>query len=262
MNLPEATCTVVIPCYNGEADLAAAVESVLGQSFGDFHLVLVDDASTDGTRDVMRRLAGDQPRVSVVEVAKNRGRSHARNLGVEATRGPFVAFLDHDDTYHRDFLRATVTALSESPNLDAIKVLPNISVPVDPVRYEVIFNSLVTTMVIRRAAFDFVGGFPESDVFRTHRGAFEDVAFCELLNYCFHTGLIKQKLYNYTHRVGNCLDRFLARTSVVNGMLRYTAEAVAEDRPALDEVTRLKYTLRGRIRARILESRDRGLERL
>ena len=49
MNLPQATCTVVIPCYNGEQELARGVASVQAQTYRDFHLVLVDDASTDGT---------------------------------------------------------------------------------------------------------------------------------------------------------------------------------------------------------------------
>jgi succinoglycan biosynthesis protein ExoO len=86
MPLPHATCTVVIPCFDGQAYLEAAVRSVQRQTFRDYHLVLVDDASRDGTLALARRLAAEDPRITVVALAKNRSRSAARNRGAEATR--------------------------------------------------------------------------------------------------------------------------------------------------------------------------------
>src|SRR5262249_37792953 len=110
--LPYTTCTVVIPCYNGEPYLETAVRSVRAQRFADYHLVLVDDASQDGTRALARRLAAEGPNTTVLELPENRGRCCARNRGAEATRGPYLAFLDQDDSYHPDFLLAAVGILS------------------------------------------------------------------------------------------------------------------------------------------------------
>src|SRR5205814_8313851 len=128
-----ATCTVVSTCYNGEPYLETAVRSVLAQSYQDDHIVLVDDASPDGTRALACQLAQAHSKITVVELPENRGRCFARNAGTEVTRGRYVAFLDQDDAYQPDFLRVTITALSQAPSLDAVKVLPNISIPIDPV---------------------------------------------------------------------------------------------------------------------------------
>jgi glycosyltransferase involved in cell wall biosynthesis len=236
MNPPGATCTVVIPCYNGREHLGAAVESVLAQSFGNFHLVLVDDASTDDSLSLMYRLAEHRPQISVVAQAVNGGRSAARNRGVEATRGPYLAFLDHDDAYHPDFLRETTTILNNLPHVDRVKVLPELDFDLDPVRYNAAKNSLVTTSLVRRDAFHFIGGWPESDVFRRHAHAGEDVAFEELFSSCFDTAWLNQKLYRYTRRPGNTFDQFLARTTVEGGELRFIGGAASDDAELQHEI--------------------------
>jgi glycosyltransferase involved in cell wall biosynthesis len=262
MNLPNATCTVVIPCYNGEKELARAVESLRAQTYQDFQVVLVDDGSTDGTRALMNQLAAGQSNITVVGLDQNVGRARARNLGVEAASSQFVSFLDHDDTYEPDFLKTTVPALASSVNLDAVKVLANVSVPIDPVRYQALVNSMVTAMVIRRTAYEFMGGYPESAVFRTTESGLEDVAFMRLFYCCFFTGHIPVKLYNYIIRPGNALERFLARSAVVDGKLKFTADAVRDDSAAFAEMDRLEMELRIRIRDWVRQTGGRGLERL
>ncbi len=252
MLLPHAACTVVIPCYDGELYLEAAVRSVQAQTFRDYHLVLVDDASRDGTRLLARRLAAEDPRITVVELPRNLGRSAARNRGTEATRGPYVAFLDQDDTYHPDFLYATVDALARLPDLDAVKVLPSISIPIDPVHYDAVTRSLATTMLLRRRAFQFVGGWPEGEVFRQHPGGCEDIAFQDLFGYCFNVGLIEKRLYNYTCRPGNALEQFLNRSSVLEGKLVFL-EGFEADRQVTAEVRRLTGLLRQRVRDFVTE---------
>jgi glycosyltransferase involved in cell wall biosynthesis len=261
VSLPCATCTVVIPCYNGEAYLEAAVRSVLAQTYQDYHIVLVDDASQDGTRALAQRLARANDRITVVEFPENRGRCCARNAGTEATSGPYVAFLDQDDAYQSDFLRVTTTALSQNAGLDAVKVFPNISVAIDAVRYDAVARALATTMLIRRAAFHAVGGWPESDVFRQHPGGVEDSAFQALFSYYFDTGILRRKLYDYKHRPGNALDLFLSRSSVVEGQIVYTSD-VPEDALVHAEIDRLTKLLRERVRHHLLEHASNKLARL
>jgi glycosyltransferase involved in cell wall biosynthesis len=255
--LPHATCTVVIPCYDGEPYLEAAVRSVWAQSFPDYHLVLVDDASRDGTRALARRLAAESPRPTLVELPENRGRCFTRNRGAEVTRGPYLAFLDQDDTYHPDFLQAAVRHLSRSPALDAVKMQPNITVDIDPVRYKAVANSLATTMLLRRTAFEFVGGWPEGAAFRRHLGGCEDVAFQQLFSSCFNIGVTEQKLYNYTRRPGNGLDQFLARSGVVEGRVVFH-DAWEDDSWVAAEVQHLRRLLRERIRHFIVERLGAG----
>ena len=254
MELPYAECTVVIPCHDGEPYLEAAVASVLAQSFRSFHLVLVDDASRDGTGELARRLAEKAPNITAIGLPENRGRSYARNRGAEAARGPYVTFLDQDDTYHPEFLRVTTSILSGSPGLDAVKVLPNLSIEIDPVQYGAVAGSLATTMLMRRSAFEVIGGWPEGMIFRQHPGGCEDIALQQLFGLYFNVGLIPEKLYQYNHRPGNALDRFLSRSSVVDGSLVFQEEGLEDDRKAGMEVQRLAQELRERVRQTLLRA--------
>ena len=85
---------VVIPVFNGERTIRRAVESVLGQSYRHLHLIVVDDGSSDGTREVLGEV--EDPRLTVVTRA-HAGVSATRNAGITAGSGDFVVFLDSDD---------------------------------------------------------------------------------------------------------------------------------------------------------------------
>jgi glycosyltransferase involved in cell wall biosynthesis len=262
MFLPYATVTVVIPCYNAEPYLEAAVASVQSQSYQDYHIVLVDDASPDRTRALAHRLAETSRKITVVELPENRGRCYARNRGTEMTRGPYVTFLDQDDSYHPEFLRITTALLSKAPRLDAVKVLPNIRVAIDPVRFESVANSLATTMLLSRRAFEFCGGWPETQLFRDHPGGCEDIAFQKFFSFCFNTGILREKLYNYSHRPGNALDRFLKRTVVVDGRVVFQGPGDADDQKLAVENERLLGLLRLRVRRAWLEAPTSAFVRL
>jgi glycosyltransferase involved in cell wall biosynthesis len=87
--------SVIIPTYNRGWILKEAVDSVLGQNFKDFELIVVDDGSTDNTRDILETYGQD---IIVVRQA-NQGVSAARNRGIAAAGGELVAFLDSDDLW-------------------------------------------------------------------------------------------------------------------------------------------------------------------
>lgn len=91
------TVSVVIPTYNRSTLLVRAVESVLGQSFKDFEIIVVDDASTDDTYSVVRSFR--DPRIVYVRNDSNKGVSASRNVGISLSKGEFVAFLDSDDVW-------------------------------------------------------------------------------------------------------------------------------------------------------------------
>lgn len=82
--------------YNGERYLGEALRSVLGQSFPDFELIVIDDGSTDSTPSVLGQIAEEDPRI-VVHRQINRGRAAALNLGLAMARAPLVARMDADD---------------------------------------------------------------------------------------------------------------------------------------------------------------------
>lgn len=101
--------SVVIPAYNRERCVAAAVESVFAQTFKDLEVIAVDDGSSDGTRDVLETFG---KRIRLIR-QDNQGVSSARNAGVRAARGKWIAFLDSDDRWHPDKLERQIAILEK-----------------------------------------------------------------------------------------------------------------------------------------------------
>ncbi|MBM2835200.1 MAG: glycosyl transferase [Candidatus Brocadiaceae bacterium] len=87
--------SVVIPTYNRAPYVIMAIESVLAQSYQDYEIIVVDDGSTDGTRDVLEPYR-DRIRYMYQD---NKGVSAARNTGIQESRGEWIAFLDSDDEW-------------------------------------------------------------------------------------------------------------------------------------------------------------------
>lgn len=101
--MAETLVTIVVPVYNTGKYLRQCVGSVLAQTYTHWELILVDDGSTDGSGALCDALARQDDRISVIHAA-NGGLSVARNRGIDAARGEYLAFLDSDDLLHPRFL--------------------------------------------------------------------------------------------------------------------------------------------------------------
>ncbi|HEX6489824.1 MAG TPA: glycosyltransferase family A protein [Gaiellaceae bacterium] len=104
--------TVVIPAFNTEATIGAAIRSVLAQSVSDFELIIVDDGSTDATAE--RAAAHSDPRLRLLR-QENAGPAVARNAAIEAGSAPLVSFLDSDDLWLPCYLETMAAALERDP---------------------------------------------------------------------------------------------------------------------------------------------------
>lgn len=117
--------SVIMPCFNGESFVAEAIESVLAQTYSDVELIIVDDGSTDQSVAVIRRF-GDAVRLFT---QANQGPSAARNKGLRAATGEFIAYLDADDYWEPHFIESMISALSSSEAVLAYcgwqNVMPN-----------------------------------------------------------------------------------------------------------------------------------------
>ena len=91
--------SVIIPTYNRAAFIVEAIDSVLQQHFSRLEILVVDDGSTDRTVQVIKRLMHRHPEIVLLENKRRKGPSGARNTGILAARGEFVAFLDSDDIW-------------------------------------------------------------------------------------------------------------------------------------------------------------------
>jgi len=101
--------SVVVPAYNRERLILHALNSVLAQTFADFEILAVDDGSTDGTIQAIQSCT--DPRIRCLRHEKNRGAAAARNTGIQAARGEYVAFLDSDDEWLPHKLERQTAAL-------------------------------------------------------------------------------------------------------------------------------------------------------
>jgi glycosyltransferase involved in cell wall biosynthesis len=104
--------SVIIPTHNRAELLRGAIQSVLDQTYRDFEIIVVDDASTDHTPEVVRNFADE--RIRYVRNATNRGEGGARNVGLERARGEFIALLDDDDEWLPEKLELQVKVLESS----------------------------------------------------------------------------------------------------------------------------------------------------
>ena len=106
--------SVIIPTYNRAAAVQEAVASVLAQTCRDFELLVVDDGSTDGTAAALARCGGE---IRVLRSPRRQGVSAARNAGIAAARGEWLAFLDSDDLWLPEKLARQMAFMSAHPGL-------------------------------------------------------------------------------------------------------------------------------------------------
>lgn len=111
--------TVIIPCYNYGHFLPASLESVLQQTYAHWECIVVDDGSTDDTKEVVAAFAAKDKRFKYI-YQSNKGMSAARNAGIKAASGEFLQFLDSDDLIERRKLEVQAAFLKEHPEVDVV----------------------------------------------------------------------------------------------------------------------------------------------
>jgi len=112
-----APVSVVIPCFRCATTIARAVASIAQQTRKPAEVILVDDVSGDGTLDILQALAQQHAGwIKVIALKKNLGAASARNAGWEAARQPYIAFLDADDTWHREKLHIQYEYMCGNPD--------------------------------------------------------------------------------------------------------------------------------------------------
>ncbi len=170
---PFVSC--IVPVFNGERYLAEALDSILAQTWRPLEVIVVDDGSTDGTAHIA---AGYGAEVSYIHQA-NAGPAAARNRGLDAARGEFIAFLDADDLWHKEKLARQMARFEARPELDLCSAhMENFWSP--EVKREEDRPSdgglaktqpgVTQAIVTRRALFDRIGPF---DAALMHRDSME-----------------------------------------------------------------------------------------
>ena len=108
----EELVSIIIPVYNVEQYLTACLDSVIGQTYQNLEIILVNDGSTDGSPEICREYAARDQRIKVID-EENKGLSGARNAGIEAANGLYTLFLDSDDWVEPELVSRSVQVMEE-----------------------------------------------------------------------------------------------------------------------------------------------------
>jgi succinoglycan biosynthesis protein ExoO len=113
-SVPSIRVSVIIPAFESRPFISRAIDSALGQSLSELEVLVVDDASSDGTADFLQTEYRDTPRVRVLRLSENGGPARARNIGIDAAKGEWIAVLDADDAWHESRLSRLLLHSSEA----------------------------------------------------------------------------------------------------------------------------------------------------
>ncbi len=221
--------SVIIATYNRARIISQAIESVLGQTFGDYEIIVVDDGGNDGTEDLLRnRFTG---KLVYIRKEKNEGLSAARNTGIETARGRFIALLDDDDCWLPEKLELQIGLIEKKPSLglvycNSLKVNEH-----DKVLGELrgtkrgnIFNDLLSSnclgppsgVLLAKAVFKRSGYFDESltaledwDLWIRVAQLYEiDFVDRPLVRYRMHSGNMSSDIMNMQRSTFAVLDKY------------------------------------------------------
>lgn len=211
------TVSVVIPTYNRAGLLGRSIRSVLNQSYTDFEIIVVDDGSSDDTRDVVAEFV-DQ-RITYVRLSKNIGAGGARNVGIRMSRGKFLAFQDSDDEWLPEKLTRQMSTFEQGPSdlgvvySDKTWILKDGIAKYHPaptslsgqlinpeIRFYRPYQLGIQATLIKRECFETVGYFNEA------LPAFEDLELFIRLSRKFAFSHIPEALVNYHETKGLSKD--------------------------------------------------------
>jgi glycosyltransferase involved in cell wall biosynthesis len=169
--------SIIIPAYNASEYIQETISSVLNQSFQDFEVIVVDDGSTDGTVEMVEKF---HDHIQLIR-RSNGGAAKARNAGIEAARGEWIAFIDADDIWMPDKLELQLEQASsefqmvytDRSNIGTLDGLPKIQSLIQPLYEGDIFLDLLlkgnfittSSVLIRTGVCNELGGFSEEKNF-------------------------------------------------------------------------------------------------
>jgi glycosyltransferase involved in cell wall biosynthesis len=227
--------SVIIPAYNGDRYIAQAIDSILGQTYKNFEIIVVNDGSTDNTAQILQPYL-DQVRFIDQE---NQGVAVARNRGIQAARGELIAFLDQDDWFLPNKLAAQVTVLEEQSSLSIVSsgwqivdehssklsaIQPWYGIPALNLENWIIWKPVfLGAMMFRRAVLETVAGFNSefqqtSDVDLVLRLAAMGCEACwvqqETVCYRQHQNNASRNVLQQVRELEGVLDHFFGRSDL------------------------------------------------
>jgi glycosyltransferase involved in cell wall biosynthesis len=203
--------SIIVPVYNVEEYLPQCIESLIGQSYENIEILLVDDGSKDNSGNICKEYALVDSRIKVFH-KKNGGLSDARNYGLKYSQGDYISFVDSDDYVHPDFIYQLYSSIKDSDlslcdfmsftNMDEIKYVNN-EIIVNHIDRDIYLRELVNLDKVKLVVawnklyrkslwndFSFVRDVLHEDEFAIHH----------IINKCNRIAINNRKLYFYRQR--------------------------------------------------------------
>ena len=106
--------SIITPMYNSEKFIDLTIQSVQSQTYQNWEMIIVDDASTDRSIEIVKKIMSNEPRLQLKQLVDNLGPAHTRNNGIKLAKGRFLAFLDSDDLWHKDKLEKQIKFMQKN----------------------------------------------------------------------------------------------------------------------------------------------------
>lgn len=253
--------SVIIPTYNRAGTLMRSIRSVMEQSYSEWELIIVDDGSTDNTKDIVKPVLEQDVRIRYICCPENKGQASARNTGIQAAQGEYVAFQDSDDCWLPDKLQLQMSMMEAHPEYGLVygQMVYNenevLSIPFPPLNAgewifkECLKQNLISTqtMLVRRTIFDKIG------LFDTNMSALEDYELALRITKNYPVGFVTEPVvtaYKSTDSVSRDLGKHLISSSIIlkkyekdirdNGLWDYKMDTLEEMARQYDVLEDLK----------------------
>lgn len=211
MTPTEPGVSIVLPTYNGASYLAEAIQSCLDQTYTNWELIVVDDASSDETPDILSRFAAQDDRLRVIRHDQNKRLPGALNTGFCAARGDYLTWTSDDNLYRPEALQALVEFLETHPETDVVYADYSLIDAQDQITGQVsvadpralVYKSVVRACFLyRRAVQEALGGYDE-DLFLA-----EDYDFWLRASARFTLTPLHRDLYLYRFHGSSLTDQY------------------------------------------------------
>ncbi|HCH27813.1 MULTISPECIES: glycosyltransferase family 2 protein [Psychrobacter] len=153
--------TIIVTTYNSAAFIENCIDSLLNQSVSNIEIIVVDDASTDNTVEVLKKYSS----IKIIELKENRGTYHARNIGIQHSSSEFVTFQDSDDWSHPERVARQLSQLNKNPHTIAnfsnfFRIDEETGLPSCRQNYPLVRLN-ISSMMIRKETLVELGGFDD-----------------------------------------------------------------------------------------------------
>lgn len=225
-----ALISIIIPVYNVEKYIAKCIQSLLDQTYKNFEAIIVDDGSPDNSIKIAKELVGNDSRFVFLE-KENGGQGSARNMGIDYSKGQYLAFLDSDDYFRNDFLKKMLGPLQENTDIDITicgyhRINDDGSVidsfMPDIIQYQNNNDVLLSHEYINYGVCNKVY---RADIWKDYRFnteiTYEDKEILPMIIYNSSIHLIEEYLHLYVYRQGSTMNSYSRQKSVSSVLYIY-----------------------------------------